>query len=198
MHGKLLHWHPFEDGKVTVSRAAGSMTFPAEFMLVAAMNPCPCGYYGDPRRECRCGTNAVQKYRQRISGPLLDRIDLHIEVPAVPFKELSSGHGGTSSADMRASVVRAREIQRARFAGSQTRANGKMTHRQTRQYCQLDEAGMNLLRGTMTELGLSARAHDKILRVARTIADLDASPGIQPQHVNEAINYRMLDRSLWT
>src|SRR5277367_4010115 len=143
------------------------------------------------------------------SGPLLDRIDIHIEVPAVAFKELSAKSGGTSSAAMRERVERARAIQRRRFAGTRTRANGQMTHRQIRAHCQLDAAGMSLLKATMTELGLSARAHDKILRVARTIADLDATSGslessecveapIRAEHVSEAINYRMLDRQLWT
>ena len=134
----------------------------------------------------------------KISGPLLDRIDIHIEVPAVPFRELAATTPGTSSAVMRAAVVGAREIQQRRFAGSHTRLNGQMAHRQIRAYCQLDDAGMNLLRATMTELGLSARAHDKILRLARTIADLDASDAITPMHISEAINYRMLDRSLWS
>jgi magnesium chelatase family protein len=135
--------------------------------------------------------------RVNISGPLLDRIDIHIEVPAVPFKELSAATPGTSSAEMREAVVSTRVIQRQRFAGT-TRHNGQMTHRQIRAHCQLDDAAASLLRATMNELGLSARAHDKILRVARTIADLDASDGIQSQHLNEAIHYRMLDRQLWT
>lgn len=140
----------------------------------------------------------VERYMSKISGPLLDRIDIHIEVPAVPFKELSASTPGTSSVDMRQSVVAARAIQRQRFAGTSTRHNGQMTHRQTREHCKLDDAAASLLRATMTELGLSARAHDKILRVARTIADLDGSPGIQSPHLNEAIHYRMLDRQLWT
>ena len=134
----------------------------------------------------------------KISGPLLDRIDIHIEVPAVPFRELSGGAGGTSSAEMREQVVVARRSQAARFRGVATRHNADMTHRQTRQFCRLDDECRNLLRASMTELGLSARAHDKILRVARTIADLDSSEAIQPMHLNEAINYRMLDRDLWT
>jgi magnesium chelatase family protein len=140
----------------------------------------------------------VEKYMSKISGPLLDRIDIHIEVPAVPFKELSAATPGTSGAQMREAVVGARAIQRRRFVGTATRHNGQMTHRQIRAHCQLDDSASSLLRATMTELGLSARAHDKILRVARTIADLDASDGIQTQHLNEAIHYRMLDRQLWT
>ena len=134
----------------------------------------------------------------KISGPLLDRIDIHIEVPAVPFRELSGGAQGTSSAEIRRQVIVARRMQSARFEGTSARHNADMTHRQTRQFCRLDEEGLNLLRSSMTELGLSARAHDKILRVARTIADLDRSEAIQPTHLNEAINYRMLDRDFWT
>lgn len=189
---------PLEDGTVTISRALSSTTFPASFMLIAALNPCPCGYRNDPRRDCHCTVPQIERYMSKISGPLLDRIDIHIEVPAVPFRELSAATSGTSSGQMRQSVVEARGVQRRRFAGSNTRFNGQMTHRQIRSFCPLDEAGTNLLRATMTELGLSARAHDKILRLARTIADLDASEAISPAHVSEAINYRMLDRSLWS
>ena len=189
---------PLEDGTVTISRALSSTTFPADFMLIAALNPCPCGYRNDPRRDCHCTVPQIERYMAKISGPLLDRIDIHIEVPAVPFKELSASTPGTSSGQMRDQVTTAREIQQRRFAGTRTRHNGQMSHRQIRQHCQLDEAGSNLLRATMTELGLSARAHDKILRVARTIADLDQSERITSMHLSEAINYRMLDRSLWT
>ena len=189
---------PLEDGTVTISRALNSTTFPANFMLIAALNPCPCGYRGDPRRSCHCSTPQIERYMSKISGPLLDRIDIHIEVPSVPFRELSGGTPGTSSADMRAQVVSARQRQVARFNGSPTRYNGDMSHRQTRQFCRLNDEGQNLLKGAMTEMGLSARAHDKILRVARTIADLDGSSEIATQHLNEAINYRMLDRNLWT
>lgn len=189
---------PLEDGTVTISRALSSTTFPASFMLIGALNPCPCGYRNDPRRDCHCTVPQIERYMSKISGPLLDRIDIHIEVPAVPFRELSAVTPGTSSAQMRQCVVDARAVQRRRFAGSGTRLNGQMTHRQIRGFCQLDDAGMNLLRATMTELGLSARAHDKILRLARTIADLDASESISPAHISEAINYRMLDRGLWT
>ena len=134
----------------------------------------------------------------KISGPLLDRIDIHIEVPAVPFQELSGGTPGTSSAEMRDQVTTARQVQAARFTGTATRHNADMTHRQTRQFCRLDKEGNALLRASMTELGLSARAHDKILRVARTIADLESTEAIEPMHLNEAINYRMLDRDFWT
>jgi magnesium chelatase family protein len=189
---------PLEDGTVTVSRALCSNTFPANFMLIAALNPCPCGYRNDPRRQCHCTPPQVDRYMSKISGPLVDRIDIHIEVPAVAFRELSGQQSGTSSATMRAEVIAAREVQAKRFDGAAVRYNADMSHRQTRQYCRLDDECQNLLRSAMTELGLSARAHDKILRVARTIADLDSSADIRSQHLNEAINYRMLDRQLWT
>jgi len=189
---------PLEDGVVTISRALSSTTFPANFMLIAAMNPCPCGYRGDPRRDCHCTPPQIERYMSKISGPLLDRIDIHIEVPAVPFRELSGGTPGTSSAEMREQVAAARTMQTARFAGTRTRHNADMSHRQTREHCPITDECRNLLRSSMNELGLSARAHDKILRVARTIADLDAAEQIQPTHLNEAINYRMLDRGLWT
>jgi magnesium chelatase family protein len=189
---------PLEDGTITISRALNSSRFPANFILIAALNPCPCGYRNDPRRECHCTIPQVERYMAKISGPLLDRIDLHLEVPAVPFRELSATAPGTTSADMRLQVIAARTIQRARFTGSTTRSNAHMSHRQIRTHCVLDAAGLNLLKASMTELGLSARAHDKILRVARTIADLDAAVAISATHLSEAINYRMLDRSLWT
>ncbi len=189
---------PLEDGTVTISRARTSTRFPADFMLVAAFNPCPCGYRGDPRRECQCTPPQVEKYMGKISGPLLDRIDIHMEVPAVPFRELSSTRPGTSSGQMREAVLAARRLQSARFDGLPTRANARMSSRQIREHCPLEQAAVELLRGAVTDLGLSARAHDKILRVARTIADLDAADGIGCAHVSEAINYRVLDRSLWT
>jgi len=140
----------------------------------------------------------IERYMSKISGPLLDRIDIHLEVPAVPFRELAGECHGTTSAQMRAQVVAARRIQAERFRGTRVRYNGDMTHRMVRRFCPLDDPCRNLLRGAMTELGLSARAHDKILRVARTIADLDSSSSVRPEHLNEAINYRMLDRQLWT
>lgn len=188
---------PLEDLKVTVSRAAGSVTFPADFMMVAALNPCPCGYFGDLKRECRCTLNQVQRYRQRISGPLLDRIDLHVEVPAIQFKELTSTQAGESSAEIRARILAARAVQHERFRGTSTRCNARMTSRQLKAHCQLDEHSRELLRMAMTELNLSARAHDRILKVARTIADMEASQNIETHHLGEAIQYRTLDRSLW-
>jgi magnesium chelatase family protein len=189
---------PLEDGTVTISRALSSTTFPADFMLVAALNPCPCGYRNDPRRECHCTVPQIEKYMSKISGPLLDRIDIHIEVPAVPFQELAATRTGTSSREMRAQVERARQRQNVRFRKLRTRHNAQMTTRQVRQFCTPDADGMALLRASVQELGLSARAHDKILRVARTIADLDDSESIRAMHISEAINYRMLDRSFWT
>jgi len=189
---------PLEDGTITISRARTSTRFPADFMLVAAFNPCPCGYRGDPRRECQCTPPQVERYMGKISGPLLDRIDIHMEVPAVPFRELSSTRPGTSSGQMREAVLAARRIQAARFEELPIRANARMSSRQIREHCPLEQAAVELLRGAVTDLGLSARAHDKILRVARTIADLDATDRIGCAHVSEAINYRVLDRSLWT
>jgi magnesium chelatase family protein len=189
---------PLEDGTVTISRALNSTTFPANFMLIAALNPCPCGYRGDTRRSCHCSPPQIERYMSKISGPLVDRIDIHIEVPSVAYRDLSGGTPGTPSGELRAQVATARAAQAARFDGGSTRYNADMTHRQTRQFCELDDECQNILKGAMTELGLSARAHDKVLRVARTIADLDRSEPIRPTHLNEAINYRMLDRHLWT
>jgi magnesium chelatase family protein len=188
---------PLEDGEVTISRAKTTTRFPADFMLVAALNPCPCGYRGDPRRQCQCTTPQVEKYMGKISGPLLDRIDIHLEVPAVPFRELAAKRPGTSSIQMREAVLAARLRQAERFQGGATRSNARMTSRQIREYCRLDPAAAELLRAAVADLGLSARAHDKVLRVARTVADLDASDAIGSSHVSEAINYRLLDRGLW-
>jgi magnesium chelatase family protein len=188
---------PLEQGAVTISRALNSTTFPARFVLVAAMNPCPCGYLGDPRHACKCSPVQIERYMGRISGPLLDRIDMHIEVPGVPFQELSASADGTSSALMREQVSRARAAQRKRFGADTHTLNSRMTTRQLRRHCVLDEDGKALLKTAMEELGLSARAHDRILRVARTIADLEGAPDIRPEHVTEAISYRSLDRKLW-
>ena len=191
---------PLEEGAVTISRAKSTTRFPADFMLVAALNPCPCGYRGDPRRACQCTGPAVEKYMGKISGPLLDRIDIHLEVPAVPFRELSAARPGTSSGELREAVLAARILQAARFgekAGRGTRCNARMTSREIREHCRTEPAATELLRAAVADLGLSARAHDKVVRVARTVADLDAADLISCGHVSEAINYRLLDRSLW-
>jgi magnesium chelatase family protein len=189
---------PVEDGKVTVSRAAGSVTFPSEFMLVAAMNPCPCGYFGDLKRECRCSPVQVQRYRQRISGPLLDRIDLHIEVPAVEYRDVSSERAEESSNAIRERVSRARQRQHQRFGkGSKATCNARITPRQLKQHCRLTADSNELIRIAMNDLNLSARAYDRILKVSRTIADLESAEDIMPDHVSEAIQYRTFDRTLW-
>jgi magnesium chelatase family protein len=182
---------------VTISRAAGSMTFPAEFMLVAAMNPCPCGHAGNPKRECRCSSRQIQQYRQRISGPLLDRIDIHVEVPAVEYKELSGQEAGESSQAIRERVENARAVQGRRFAKSKSACNARMSSKEIRAHCTPDDAGQEMLKMAVTELNFSARAYDRILKVARTIADLEGSERVQFQHISEAIQYRTLDRNLW-
>ena len=184
---------PLEEGRVVISRATGTMTFPANFMLVAAMNPCPCGFYGDPKRECRCSPNMITKYRNRISGPLLDRIDIHIEVPAVKYKEMAGEATGETSERVRQRVAEARAVQRNRLG----HANARLAPKEMKQHCRLDTDCQELLKMAMTELNLSARAYDRILKVSRTIADLDASEHIQSQHISEAIQYRSLDRQLW-
>ncbi|MGL6197259.1 MAG: YifB family Mg chelatase-like AAA ATPase [Thermoguttaceae bacterium] len=190
---------PLEDGKVTISRASQSSTFPANFILIAALNPCPCGYRNDPRRECHCQQMQIERYMARLSGPLLDRIDIHIEVPPVDYEELSSRAAGTSSADMLKSVNDTRRIQTKRFENNlRVKVNAEMSHRQIVSHCTIDETGHRILKKAMEEFGLSARAHDKILRIARTIADLEFSENITPPHLYEAITYRTLDRKLWT
>jgi magnesium chelatase family protein len=188
---------PVEEGKVTISRALTSTTFPASFILVTALNPCPCGFLGDAKRVCKCSPIHIERYMSRISGPLLDRIDLHIEVPAVPYQELAAKQDGTSSAVMREQVLRARAAQVKRFGGDGHRLNGRMTSRQLRRWCVLDSESQGLLKTAMESLGLSARAHDRILRVARTIADIEGAAQIEPLHLTEAIGYRSLDRKLW-
>lgn len=188
---------PLEDGTVTISRAMGSLTFPARLMLVSAMNPCPCGYRGDPRRQCHCTPMAIERYLSKISGPLLDRLDIHIEVPAVPFRELADKSTGTTSVEMRDQVLAARDRQRQRFTGSPLKLNGRMTPSEIRRHCKLQPEAEALLKQAMEQMGLSARAHDKILRIARTIADLAGEDTLTVSHLSEAINYRALDRSYW-
>lgn len=185
-----------EDGTVTIARAHSAVQFPADFMLVAAMNPCPCGYFTDPRRPCKCSPPQIDRYLARISGPLLERIDLHVEVPAVPIDALRNAKPGTDSATMRQEVERVWRIQRARFGENTTTTNGRMSSRQLRKFAPIDSDGERVLRQAVSELGLSARAHDKILRVALTIADLAAEERISAMHLSEAISYRRLDRSL--
>lgn len=187
---------PLEDGRVTIARAQSTISFPATFILVAAMNPCPCGYFTDSRRACKCSPLQIERYLSRISGPLIDRIDIHLEVPAIAFSALRSTADGTSSSVMRAEVLCAREVQRARYGPESTLTNARMTSRLLRQYCSIDEAGETILRQSLTELGLSARAHDKVLRVSRTIADLAGKSAIEPEHLMEAIHFRRLDRKL--
>lgn len=189
---------PLEDAKVTVSRSKLSLEFPANFMLAAAMNPCPCGFYTDPNKECTCAPQSIQKYMAKISGPLLDRIDIHIEVPAVKYKELSSKSVGEKSENIRHRVITARDIQLKRFKEHKhIFNNGDMGSKEVRTFCKLDESGEELLKMAMTKLSLSARAYDRILKVSRTIADLENSENILPQHISEAIQYRSLDRELW-
>lgn len=187
---------PMEDGCVTIARSHSAVSFPAEFMLVAAMNPCPCGYYSDPRRPCKCSPPQIDRYLARISGPLLDRIDIHVSVEAVPFDDLRRQKVGTTSAAMRERVIAARGRQRERFGHENNMLNGRMGPRMVRKHCPLTAEGERLLKQAMTELGLSARAHDKVLRLARTIADIEGAIDVAPEHLAEAIQYRRLDRQL--
>jgi magnesium chelatase family protein len=190
---------PLEDGTVSIARAAMSLTFPARFMLAAAMNPCPCGFFNDSSRECHCTQPMIQRYVSKISGPLLDRIDIHIDVPAVNYKELRGGSAPEGSMQIRERVLRAREVQLNRFAaaGEKIFCNAQMSTRQIRTYCELSTDCERLLERAMLQQGLSARAHDRILKVARTVADLDNSALIESKHIAEAIQYRTLDRTYW-
>lgn len=189
---------PLEDRVMTVSRAKFSVQYPASFMLVASMNPCPCGYYNHPEKECVCPAGVVQKYLNRISGPLLDRIDIQVEVTPVPFKELSELRPAEKSAEIRERVIRAREIQAERYKTFDgIYCNAQINTKLLREFCQIDSAGSLLLKTAMEKLDLSARAYDRILKVSRTIADLDGKPSILPEHLAEAIHYRSLDRETW-
>jgi magnesium chelatase family protein len=188
---------PLEDGHVTISRSAGKVTLPCNFMLVAAMNPCPCGYLGDPKHACRCSPAQVQRYRARVSGPLLDRIDIHIEAPALALAELRADQPGEPSSAIRARVEAARVRQRSRFSGTRIAANARMTQTQIKRHCALDPALGDLLQQAMEQLHLSARAYDRILKVARTIADLAGADRIAGPHLLEAIQYRSLDRNVF-
>jgi magnesium chelatase family protein len=184
---------PLEDGSVTIARANMTLSFPASFMMVAAMNPCPCGFYGDTTRECRCTPAIISRYLGKISGPLLDRIDLHVEVPAVPYKEMRADEQGVSSAEMRARIEATRLIQHQRG-----HTNAHLPTKLLRKLCRLDDAGERTLEMAMRRLALSARAHDRILKVARTIADLDQAEAVTAKHLAEAVQYRSLDRSYWS
>ena len=189
---------PMEDRVVTISRAKLTVEFPASFMLVASMNPCPCGYYNHPDKDCTCAPGIVQRYLNKISGPLLDRIDIHVEVVPVPFRELSDEYKSEKSEDIMARVENARKIQEERYSQSKgVYCNAQMSSKQLRQICRIDETGQTLLKNAMEKLNLSARAYDRILKVARTIADLDKSADIKSEHLAEAIQYRSLDRENW-
>jgi magnesium chelatase family protein len=189
---------PLEDGNVTIARASLSVNFPSRFMLAAAMNPCPCGFFGDAKRECHCSPVQIQRYVSKISGPLLDRIDIHIEVPAVQYKELRGDVEIESSACVRSRVVRAREIQVERYRSEKsTYANSQMPPKLIRKHCAITAEGEKILETAIQRLGLSARAHDRILKVSRTIADLEGAPSLAPKHLSEAIQYRTLDRTYW-
>jgi magnesium chelatase family protein len=187
---------PLEEGKVTISRALTSLTYPARFMLVAAMNPCPCGFYSDPHQECTCTLPQIQRYKAKISGPLLDRIDIHVEVPPVRFQDISTQRSGETSGHIKGRVEKARVLQKERFKGKKVFCNALMVARHIRKFCQVDESSQMLLKGAMEKLGFSARAYIRILKVSRTIADLDGKAQIQPHHISEAIQYRSLDRTL--
>ena len=187
---------PMENGLVTISRASSTVTYPANFILVGAMNPCPCGFFGDPKRECTCSYREIQRYRARISGPLMDRIDIHIDVPSVPFRDLTGTSQGQSSFDISRRVIKARDIQENRFHKSKIHTNAMMNTRQIRKFCQVDEKSNSLLEMAMEKFGLSARALSRILKISRTIADLAGSQNIEQIHIAEAIQYRSLDRKL--
>lgn len=188
---------PLEDGKVTISRVAGSLTYPSSVMLVAAMNPCPCGFFGHPTKQCICSQNAVRKYLNRISGPMLDRIDLHVEVPPVNYGELSSASREETSAEIRERVNRARRVQTERYKGTSVTCNARLTPSMLKKYCVLDSAASEYLSLSFDRLGMSARAYDRILKVARTVADLAGSEIIKKEHIFSAISFRTLDRKYW-
>lgn len=190
---------PLEDGNVTISRAAMTLSYPAKFMLAAAMNPCPCGFYTDPNHECTCNQQQIQRYMSKISGPLMDRIDIHVEVPALAYEELSKKKAGESSEILRRKVAVARRNQLKRFSDEKDiHSNAYMEPKHLRKHCNLDRDSKTLLKTAIEKLALSARAYDRILKVSRTIADLDGSENILSNHIAEAIQYRSLDRKLWS
>ena len=188
---------PMEDGKITISRAAGTLSFPCSIMLVCAMNPCPCGFYGHPTKPCTCNSGAAARYLSKVSGPVLDRLDIHVEVPPIDFKSMNNSEKSESSAQIRERVNAARKIQQKRLSGSGVSCNGRMDAAQTREFCIMSDAASTLLQKAFDAMGLSARAYDKMLRVARTAADLDGSEKIEVPHISEAIQYRSLDRKFW-
>ncbi|RZB30212.1 MAG: magnesium chelatase family protein [Desulfobacteraceae bacterium Eth-SRB1] len=185
---------PLEDLKVTISRASSTITYPSSFMLIAAMNPCPCGYFSDPKHECRCTYPQIHRYRSKISGPLMDRIDIHVEVPAVPYKDLMGDAQAEPSEDIRKRVTAARAIQSERFRRAKIYCNARMSSRHIKKHCKIDEDSCNLLESAIDKLGFSARAYNRILKISRTIADLEGEPDIRADHISEAIQYRSLDR----
>jgi magnesium chelatase family protein len=187
---------PLEDGTVTITRSSMTANYPARFMLVAAMNPCPCGYYGDHRRACRCTPQQIRQYQSRISGPLLDRIDIHVEVPSIKYRDIAERYGGEDSRTVRDRITEARKVQQKRFAGTETPLNARMSDKQIKDHCPLNEDSRTLIEMAMDKLGLSARAYVRILKVARTIADLGGTDNINSSHVAEAIQYRNLDRRM--
>jgi len=187
---------PIEDGHITITRSSTTATYPAKFMLVAAMNPCPCGYYTDQTRVCRCTPQQIRQYQARISGPLLDRIDIHIEVPSIRYKDLTGKSSGETSGAIKERIEQARVIQKKRFDGHDIQFNARMTDKQTKTHCMIDEDSQNLIEMAVEKLGLSARAYTKVLKVARTIADIEEEEKIQSCHIAEAIQYRNLDRKM--
>ncbi len=187
---------PLEDGKVTISRVQSSYTYPSKFMLIASMNPCPCGYYGSKDKECTCTIDQVNKYISKLSGPLIDRIDIHIEVQPVKFDDLSSNQEAESSEHIKQRVNKARKIQLERYKNDNIYSNSELTPDLIKKYCKLDEKAKNILKDAFNKLGLSARAHDKVIKLARTIADLEGSQDISYLHIAEAIQYRNLDRKI--
>ncbi|MDR1891610.1 MAG: ATP-binding protein, partial [Oscillospiraceae bacterium] len=188
---------PLEDGTVTISRVFGTYSYPCSVMLVGAMNPCPCGYFGHPTRRCICGSQKVELYLNRVSGPILDRLDLHVDVPPVKFDELSEIQKGELSANIRQRVNAAREIQNARFSGTQISCNAKIIPQKLQEFCRTTPAAQKAISSVFDKLGLSARGYDRILKVARTIADLDGGGVIDAKHIFEAVQYRNLDRKYW-
>jgi magnesium chelatase family protein len=188
---------PIEDGQVTIARVANTLTYPAKFMLIAAMNPCPCGYFTDLKRECHCTPFQIQNYLSKVSGPLLDRIDIHLEVPRLKYENLTDKRRGESSMEIRKRVDMARDIQRGRQKNDGIPFNAHLEPKELEMYCILDKEAEELLKLAILELGISARAYDKILKVSRTIADLDGKDVIEAHHISEAISYRSLDRNLW-